>query len=316
MILFLFFSISFSQLIIPTIEIADGVNMPLVGLGSWLYDSDTAYASTLSALKLGYTHFDTAYDYRSEDGVANSIGIGKALEEMKEKRPRDSYFITTKIEGGLNFTRTVAEHMENLKDLGLNHVDLLLTHFPCTMEATPVCSKACRQDQWRALETLLMQGATRAIGTSHFCKKHMQDILEIATVKPAVNQVEYHVGMGSSGPLADDDKDWMQSQGIHFQGFSPLCGPCANGTELITGKMVTDIGKKYNKTGAQVSLRWQVQQNIPVIPKTSNPSHQLQNAQLFDFELSDDDMETLTMARSPAAAGGGGTGPSGDCQFD
>eukprot|EP00494_Astrolonche_serrata_P026040 UN26301 len=141
----------------------------------------------------------------------------------------------------------MAEHNDNLDKLGLAYVDLLLTHFPDTMSQHPEGGKARRQEQWKALEMLWSQGKTRAIGTSHFCRKHMEDILEIATIKPAVNQVEYHFGMGSAGHLADDDRTWMESQGIHFQGFSPLCGPCCMGqdpktctynTELIHGPIV------------------------------------------------------------------------------
>jgi len=302
------------QLDIPTIDIGLGVKMPLVGLGSWLYNSTTAYESTKSALEIGYTHFDTAYDYQ------NSDGIGRAFKEST--RDRKTYFVTTKIEGGLSYNDTIKEHLDNLDKLQLDQVDLLLTHFPCTMEANPKGGADRRQQQWKALEYLFSAGKTRAIGTSHFCRRHMEDILKVATIKPAVNQVEYHVGMGQAGSNATDDKQWLESQGIVFQGFSPLCGPCCMGDttgkctynkDLINGPIVTTIGKKYNKTGVQIALKWQVQQNIPVIPKTSNPKHQLQNAQLFDFTLSDKDMETLSLQTSPPVVGGGDGINSGDC---
>merc|ERR1719411_1285244 len=134
-------------------------------------------------------------------------------------------------------------------------------------------------------------GKARALGVSHYCKQHTMDILEIATVKPATNQVEYHIGMGPQGPNATDYKVWTQAQGIHYTSFSPLCGPCGT-HELITGELVTSIGKNHGKSGAQVSLKWLVQQGIPVIPKSSNPAHLQQNFDLFDWQLTDAEMKT------------------------
>ena len=119
--------------------------------------------------------------------------------------------------------------------------------------------------------------------------------------------------MGTAGPNATDGREFMKSKGIVFQSFSPLCGPCGT-TELLNGTLVTSIGKKYGKSGAQVSLKWQVQQGIPVIPKTDNPAYLKENIDLFDWKLSDDDMATLTAATSPPVAGTPPPNPtSGDC---
>jgi diketogulonate reductase-like aldo/keto reductase len=311
----LFLTRGFAQLNIPTIEIAPGVNLPLAGLGTWLYDDATAYTAVSNGLKLGATHIDTAFDY------SNAKGIGKALAESS--RPRDSYFITTKIEGGLNYT-TIEEHNANLEGLGIEYADLLLTHFPTTMANPPVGSTAARQEQWRALEDLVLAGKAKAIGVSHYCQRHMMDILNMPNlrIRPAINQVEFHVGMGMAGPEATDYRSWLATQNITYQSFSPLCGPCCMGDstgtctynkELITGELVTSIGAKYNKTGPQVALRWQVQQGIPVIPKSDNPKHILQNMQLFDFELSGEDMARLTSSPTPPVTGGGDGKTSGDC---
>merc|ERR1712146_605056 len=128
---------------------------------------------------------------------------------------------------------------------------------------------------------------------------------------PQVNQVQYHVGMGGAPGNATDDKPFDKTIDVLYESFSPLCGPCGT-MELITGKMVTDIGKKYGKTGAQVSLKWIVQQGIPVIPKTDKASHMLENVDLFSWKLSDEDMKTLTDAASPPVAGASPT-DSGDC---
>eukprot|EP00941_MAST-03F_sp_MAST-3F-sp1_P005751 g5751.t1 len=298
---------------IPTVEIAPGVDLPMAGLGTWLYNNTRAGNAVAMALELGYTHIDTANDYD------NSVGIGKAIKESG--RARDSFFITSKVPGGLSFQNTTLAHNENLEQLQVDYVDLLLIHFPTTMAAKPVGSKKMRQEQWRAMEALVLAGKARAIGVSHFCERHLLDILEIATIRPAVNQVQYHVGMGPSTNNANDFKAFDEKTGVLFESFSPLCGPCMVGnsttehdTSLINGKVVTSIGAKYGKTGAQVSLKWLVQQGIPVIPKTDTKEHLLENMDLFDWQLSAEDMKTLTQLKTPAVAGAGGNPPvSGDC---
>lgn len=289
---------------IPTKKIAPGVNIPMVGLGTWQYNASRTEAAVKTALELGYVAIDTAHDYD------NQVGVGNAL---KGKR-RDSFFITTKLEGGLSYQDTISTQSTNLKELGLDFVDLLLIHFPTTMSAQPAGNASMRQEQWRAMEHLQRTGKARAIGVSHFCQRQMQDILDIAEIKPAVNQVEFHIGMGQAPGNATDDRGFMEAHGITYQSFSPLCGPCTppDNTVLLTGPLVTQIGARVNKTGAQVSLRWQVQQGIPVIPKSDIREHLQQNMDLFDWSLSESDMKLLTAANKPAAAGGG-DGTSGDC---
>lgn len=129
-------------------------------------------------------------------------------------------------------------------------------------------------------------------------------------------QVQYHVGMGSEGPNAQDDMKFDEKAGVLYQSFSPLCGPCGDSAhaELISGPLVSRIGAAHNKTGAQVSLKWLVQQGIPVIPKSNHRDHLLQNIDLFDWTLSDGEMAELTAATSPMVAGNPGPPPtSGDC---
>lgn len=295
---------------IPTVTIAPGVELPMAGLGTWLYNNTVAEAAAAEALALGYVHIDTANDYD------NQLGVGRAIKASG--RARKSFFLTSKVPGGLNASETTAAHAQNLQDLGLAYVDLLLVHYPTTMSATPVGSKAMRQDQWKAMEALVRAGKTRAIGVSHFCESQMQDILEMAAIKPAVNQVQYHVGMGPQGPKANDNKAFDRAEGILFQSFSPLCGPCTlgNSTEpdrsLINGPLVSAIGKSHGKSGAQVSLKWLVQQGIPVIPKTDTKKHLLQNMDLFTWQLTAAEMKQLNAAATPGVAGAA-PGDSGDC---
>lgn len=293
------------------------VFLPMVGIGTWQYNSSYAGEAVKTAFSLGYEHVDTAFDYD------NQVGIGEALKATGKKR--SSYFITTKIPGGLNATTAVTNFKTNLEQLQTPYVDLLLVHFPATMDAAASGGKAGRQAEWKVLEQFYLSGHARAIGVSHYCERQLEDLFEIATVRPMVNQVQYHVGMGApttDGVNATDDKSFNEHHGVLYQSFSPLCGPCGT-TELIDGDLVTSIAAKYagadgsNVTGAQVSLKWQVQQGIPVIPKAHDVEFQRQNLDLFSWELSAEDMKELSAATSPAVAGGDAGPPatSGDCSI-
>lgn len=290
---------------IPTITIAPTVEMPMQGLGTWLYNDSVAEQAVTDALNLGYTHIDTALVY------ANQVGIGRALKATS--RARDSYFITSKIPGGLNYSAATDALHQGLGQLGLDYVDLMLVHFPATWDGDG--GKEKRVETWKALEDFVRAGKSRAIGVSHYCIQHLKDILEINTLPVAVNQVQFHVGMGTAPVNATDGIQWDQAHGITYESFSPLCGPCdgSDKYELINGTLVTSIGKKYGKSGPQVALKWQVQQGIPVIPKTSKIEHMKENADLFSWTLSDEDMAKLTAATVPAVAGDGPQS-SGDCE--
>ncbi|CAJ1461231.1 unnamed protein product [Effrenium voratum] len=281
------------------------VDLPLLGIGTWQYNNSVTKETVTSAFALGYRHVDTAAVYQ------NQVGVGEALAELKLQR--QDYFVTSKIPGGLNASATAATADAGLKELNLNYVDLMLIHFPADFGKNG--SKQERQKEWLALEAWAKAGKARAIGISHYCRRQLDDLLEVATVPVAVNQVQYHVGMGSAGPMVTDDRDYMRAKGVLYQSFSPLCGPCdpPHNKELLTGPLVTGIGKKYNKSGPQVALRWLVQQGIPVIPKSSNAKHQKENGDIFDFELSEQDMAQLTAATSPAVGGGPSPTDSGDC---
>lgn len=292
--------------IVPTVEIEAGVWMPVQGLGTWQYNDSVAEDAVTKALALGYTLIDTA------NGYGNQIGVGKALAASDRARP--SYFILTKIPGGMNHSAATALLDQNLEQLGVDYVDLVLTHYPADWNRNG--GKALRQEGWKALEDFKKAGKARSIGVSHFCRHHLDDILEINTTAIAVNQVEFHIGMGQ-GVNATDNRAYNEQLGITYQGFSTLCGPCGT-SELVNGPLVTNIGKKYNKSGAQVSLKWAVQQGVPVIPKSNKVDHLVGNMDLFSWTLSDEDMATLTAATSPPAAGGGKDfpGESGDCEIE
>jgi len=276
----------------PMRGVSGNVDMPLVGLGTWQYNSTVAAAAVKTAFSIGYRHVDTALGYK------NQVGVGKALAESGV--PRSEYFVTSKIPGAVNASAaaTTAALDLSLKQLGLAQVDLMLIHWPGK-------DKASRKAQWLALEAWAKQGKARAIGISHFCKIHLQEVLEIATLPVALNQNQYHVGMHGDTQPRLHDKAFNEDKGVLFGAYSSLCGPCdppAN-TELIDGPLVTSIGAAHNKTGAQVALRWIVQQQIPVIPKSASPEHQRANFELFDFHLSLSEMARLNAATTPPETG-------------
>jgi diketogulonate reductase-like aldo/keto reductase len=293
-------------LMLPTIPIGHDVHglpvkMPLIGAGTWQYNDTIAYQSLCKAFQSGYTLVDTAFGYR------NQRGVGRAIRDCFQNR-RDSLFVLTKVPGGLTFQETLAAHHQNLFELELSYVDHLMVHFPADWEQNHA-SKSIRQAQWKALEEIYYAGHARSIGVSHYCSRHLHDILEISTVPIAINQVEYHVGSGDIDSVITTCRD----NNITFMSFSPLCGPCQYDKvdSLIDGDLVKSIGEKYNKSGSQVSLRFIVQQALqpdsfvgPVIPKSNSIEHIRANMDIFDFELSKDDMERLFNATRPAAEGG------------
>jgi diketogulonate reductase-like aldo/keto reductase len=303
------------------------VEMPMAGLGTWPSQSldpgsgtwnQTATEEAVElAMSLGYTHIDCALGYN------NQLGVGKGL--AKSGRARDTYFITSKIPGGLNASATKAALDLSLEQLFPGdkdaYVDLMLVHFPASWGGEG--GAKMRVEEWKAMEAWQKTGKARALGVSHYCQKHIEDILAIPNTVPiAVNQVMYHVGMGTAGINNTDNKAYMEKQGITYEGFSPLCGPCNKtgigyaDNNLINGTLVSSIGKAHGKSGAQVSLKWQVQAGIPVIPKANNEAFLKENIDLFDWKLTDEEMARLTAAVLPTANGGSmADDASGDCDI-
>ena len=280
------------------------VEMPLLGSGTWQYNDTTAYASLCQVFSAGINFVDTANGYRNQKGVS------KAIRDCYQGR-REDLFVLTKIPGGLTAQETHAYHHQNMFELNLEYVDHLMTHFPSDWKVSKdKASKTMRQQEWRALEEIYYSGKARSIGVSHYCPQHLLDILEIATVPISINQVEYHVGSQDF----DGVMETCRQHNITFMSFSPLCGPCEIDDpkdSLITGELVTMIGKKYGKSGSQVALRFIVQQSLQkgsiiggVIPKSNNMDHIRQNRDIFSFELSADDMKQLAESTKPAAEAG------------
>lgn len=281
---------------IPMNGVKATIDMPLMGVGTWKYNDTVAAQTVMDAFKVGYRHVDTAFVYKNQAGVGHGLVVAVQARGLK----RGDYFVTSKVPGGLNETATWAALEECLKLLNLEYVDLMLIHWPA-----PGHDAAVIKQQWLTLEKWAKQGKAKAVGVSHHCQKDLQDIYTVSTLPVALNQNQYHIGMAQDSQPRLHDKLFNEKRGIIYMSYSSLCGPCPPPTnmELITGDLVVGIGQKHNKTGAQVSLRWLVQQGIPVIPKSNKIEHLRSNFEIFDFELTGPEMQALSSATSPPETG-------------
>ena len=254
----------------------NGVKIPCVGFGTWLAnDGDVAVASVKEAVKCGYRHIDTATSYGNEGS------IGKAVKECG--LPREELFITSKLwnpDQGYDSTLRAFEKTMGLLDM--DYIDLYLIHWP-----RPQGHKDDYQEinlqTWRAFEKLYKEGRIRAIGVSNFKPHHLQPLMDKAEIQPMVNQIEFHVSM-----LQEETVDFCKKNDILVEAWGPL----ARG-KIMDVESVQQMSEKYHKSIAQISLRWIMQKGILPLPKSVTPSRIKENGELFDFELSDEDMKIL-----------------------
>ena len=244
------------------------VKMPWLGFGVFkLEDGDEVERSILRALEVGYRSIDTASVYKNETGV------GAALKASS--LPREEIFLTTKVwNEDLRKKRVMEAFEESLERLDVEYVDLYLIHWPV---------ENCYLDAWPEMEKIYKSGRAKAIGLSNFMIPQLQEILGICKVKPAVNQVEFHPWLVQPQLL-----EFCQTQQIQLEAWSPIIK--GQVTEI---PVIQELGKKYGKTPAQIALRWGIQHQVVVIPKSSNPQRILENSQIFDFEISPEDMALL-----------------------
>jgi len=292
----------------PYVTLNNGVQMPAVAAGTWQYTTAYAQSSVASAFKVGFTHIDTAHDYCADGstgdcsavGGSNQAGIAKAL--AASGLARESVFVTTKVPGcgrqGVSFDNCAADSVKaaqgNLDELETDYVDLLLVHFPPEGGCGPKNCAAIKQ-QWAALSALVAQNKTRALGVSNFCVSCLECLSQTAgAIVPAVNQFKFHIGM-SADP--EGLVSYCKAHGIAAQAYSPLGD---NTTELITGPLVTALGAAHNKSGVQVALRWIWQHGVAPTTKSGNPVHLAQDLDLFDWQLTSDEMARADAATDPA----------------
>lgn len=254
--------------ITSTIELNNGVKIPVLGLGVYQAESgEETERAVLDALEVGYRHIDTASAYGNEEDVGRAVrASGVARAEI---------FITTKLwNTDHGYDAALAAFDKSRRRLGVEYVDLYLIHWPV---------EGLRGESWRALERLLEEGACHAIGVSNYTIRHLEELLAVANIVPAVNQVEFSPFLYQKELL-----EFCNQKGIRIEAYSPL----TQGEKLKHPTLVT-VAEKYGKTTAQILIRWAIEHDLVVIPKSVRRHRIEENADVFDFAIAPEDMATL-----------------------
>jgi len=255
-----------------TTTLNNGVKMPWFGLGVFKVEEGPELVNAVkTAIKHGYRSIDTAAIYGNEEGVGE--GIRQGLKEARIKR--EELFVTSKVwNADLGYESTIKAFELSLKKLGLEYLDLYLIHWP-------VAGKY--KEAWRALEQLYKEGRIKAIGVSNFQIHHLQDLMQGAEIKPMINQVEFHPRLTQKELRA-----FCKEQGIQVEAWSPLMQG-----QLLDHPVLKEIADRHKKSIAQVILRWDLQHGVVTIPKSTKEQRIKDNANIFDFELTAEDMQLI-----------------------
>jgi len=257
-----------------TVKLNSGYDMPIIGLGTWTQNDETTENSVYFALKDGYRLIDTAQYYGNEVGVGN--GIQKASKEGFVTR--EEIFITTKVSPS-NYYNTASSIEESLRKLQVDYIDLILIHQRGSND----------EEVYKAIEQAVNEGKVKSIGISnYYTKEAIDEVLSYATITPAVIQNENHLYYQNM-----ELQEYVRQYGIVIESWYPFGGR-GHTKDHFNNDVILELSKKYQKTSAQIILRWQLQAGYIVIPGSSNPSHIKENYEVFDFELSLSDMEKIT----------------------
>lgn len=250
----------------------NGIEMPWLGLGVFKVEEGSELVEAVkAAVKHGYRSIDTAAVYANETSVGQ--GIRDALADNGLKR--EDLFVTSKVwNADLGYESTIAAYETSLKKLGLDYLDLYLIHWP-------VAGKY--KEAWRAMERLYKDGRVKSIGVSNFQVHHLEDLMKDAEIVPVINQVEFHPMLTQK-----ELRDFTKQHNIQLEAWSPLMQG-----ELLNHPLLKEIAEKYGKSIAQVILRWDLQHGVVTIPKSTKEHRIVENASLFDFELSQEDMDRI-----------------------
>jgi len=263
----------------PTLKLNNGVEMPILGLGVFKsQEGEEAYNAVRYAIEAGYRHIDTAAIY------GNEVSVGKAIKDSGVKR--EDIFITTKLwNENMRQGNQYQAFEESLKRLGVDYVDLYLIHWPV---------KEKYVEAWEVLEKIYEEGRARAIGVSNFHIHHLEDIFAASDIIPAVNQVECHPWLTQVELV-----DYCQKKGIIFEPWSPL-GQGA----LLENEVLKSIAQKYNKSAAQLIIKWGLQRGFVNIPKSVKQERIIENSKIFDFTVTDEDMAEIFKLNLDKRVGG------------
>ncbi|WP_328648129.1 aldo/keto reductase [Amycolatopsis sp. NBC_00348] len=254
---------------VPTVELNNGVRIPQFGFGVFQIPADDTASAVRTALDAGYRHIDTAQMYRNE------AGVGAAIAESG--LAREDVFVTTKLANDAQgYDNAITALEGSLRRLGLDHVDLYLIHWPL-----PKTGKYVKT--WQGFEDILRAGKARAIGVSNFQPEHLDRLAEETGTVPAVNQIELHPALQQA-----ELREYHRAHGIATEAWSPLAR-----AEVLEDPVLTGLAEKYDRTAAQVVLRWHIQLGNIVFPKSSTPERIRQNIDVFGFELGEEDMAAI-----------------------
>jgi 2,5-diketo-D-gluconate reductase A len=252
---------------VPRIRLNDGTDIPQLGLGVFQVPLDEVAEVVRYALEVGYRSIDTAAGYENEEGVGEAIASSGL--------PREEIYVTTKLTNSEHgYDAALHGFEESRRKLRLNYVDLYLIHWPQP-------GRDLYMETWRAFEKLKAEGLARSIGVSNFLIPHLERLLAESDVVPVVNQIEVHPGLQQR-----ELREFCWDHDIVPEAYSPL----ARG-EMLSHPVITELAAKYGRTPAQVVLRWHIQEGNIVIPKSTTPARIKENFEIFDFELSEDDMK-------------------------
>lgn len=249
-------------------ELHNGVQMPYLGLGVYQSENGSEVINAVKeALNHGYRHIDTAAFYHNEEGV------GAGIRESNVDR-KDVFLVSKVWNTDQGYESTLKAFEASLERLGTEYLDLYLIHWP---------KGELSNETWRALEKLYNEKRVRSIGVSNFLQHHLEDLLTSAEIVPMVNQMEFHPYL-----VQQDLIDYCNAKSIQYEAWSPLMQG-----NIFDLDIMKDMASKYNKTIAQIVLRWDLQKGVVTIPKSSKKERIISNSELFDFELSEEDMKLL-----------------------
>lgn len=270
--------------------LANGLKIPQVGFGTWQTpDGEVAYQAVRDALDLGYRHIDTARVY------GNEASVGKAIKDSG--LPREEIFLTTKLPSDIKSYEGALEYFEiSRQALGLDYFDLYLIHAPWPWSNVGANDDAGNREAWRAFEALYREGKVKAIGISNFEQHDMENLLEVAEIKPMVNQIEYYIGWTEPHIV-----DFAKSQGILIEAYSPL----ATG-KMLAHPTIVKMASELGVSSAQLAIKFCLQNGVLPLPKATSREHIDDNRQL-DFEISDENMALLNALQDTAVGKGHAT---------